>query len=286
MYALTDAISELLGTPITERSINAMLRCPLHEDRSPSFSIHLDSGVWHCFGCERSGTIRQLYRLLGEEVSRDVQILQARQRAEAPELATKDFTPLANSYVDWIRRPEARTFVEDYCTGRGILPDALRHFGVGYNPERDALSFPYVDEEGRVTGIKYRYRSGFKASESDSVYGIFGLENVVGRNTVIICEGESDTLSTWSLYGGSYGVGGTSGASVSEAHWAGYAISLLFAKRIYLLYDADEAGSKCVATAMRVLGDDKCINLTPTPDGSDASEYYLRGGRLEDVGLG
>ena len=286
MYALTDAISELLGVPIPERGVNAMLRCPLHEDSSPSFSIHLEEGVWHCFGCERSGNINQLYRLMGEEVNRDVYILQAKRRAEEPNFVTKDFSVLANDYVRGRGHPQAQGFVRDYCDGRGISEDALRHFAVGYDSDRDALTFPYVDEDQRVTGIKYRYRSGFKASEPESVYGIFGLENVVGVSTVIICEGESDTLATFSRYGehDGLGIGGTSGASVSEAQWSRFAISLIFAKTIYLAYDGDSAGDKCGELAMRVLGVDRTRRLRP-PDDTDLSEFFMAGGRLEDIGF-
>lgn len=39
--------------------------CPIHEDRSPSFSINMDTGLWICFsGCGR-GNIFDLARLVG-----------------------------------------------------------------------------------------------------------------------------------------------------------------------------------------------------------------------------
>jgi putative DNA primase/helicase len=31
------------------------VRCPLHHDRTPSLSIHVQTGAWHCFGCEGRG---------------------------------------------------------------------------------------------------------------------------------------------------------------------------------------------------------------------------------------
>lgn len=31
------------------------VRCPLHQDRTPSLSIHVQTGAWHCFGCEGRG---------------------------------------------------------------------------------------------------------------------------------------------------------------------------------------------------------------------------------------
>lgn len=290
MYALTEAISELLEQPINERSVNAMLRCPLHEDSSPSFSIHLEEGMWHCFGCEERGSLDGLYKILGKTMGQDLIWERAKKRASEPiEIRqTHDFSSLANSYIHGLRQAKAQAFLRAYCKPRGISDDAISRFGVGYDSERDALSFPYTDQEGRVTGIKYRYRNGFKASESGSVYGIFGLGDILGKRDVIICEGETDTLSTYSRYskrgGDTRGICGTSGASVSDTQWSRFGLHFLFASRVYLLYDADGAGDRCADVGMRVLGTEKCIRLRP-PEGKDATEFYAMGGKLEDIGL-
>ena len=286
-YALTEAISELLEVPIVERSVNAMLHCPLetHEDRRPSFSIHLDEGMWTCFSCQEKGNINQLYRRLGVSVGYDVRFAQARKMAEAPIIKSHNFAATANSHIASLRRSiSGQRVVRDFTESKGISPDAVSHFGLGWSEERDAISFPYADTTGRVTGIKYRYINGFKASETGSQYGLYGLNDAVGKEQVIICEGESDTLATWSRYGTGYGVCGTSGASVSDTQWSRFGLYLLFARRIYLLYDGDAAGDKCAATAMSVLGTDKCVRLRP-PDDEDASSFYSKHGTLEGIGL-
>lgn len=284
MYALTDPISDLLDQPVPERSVNAMLHCPFHEDRTPSFSIHLEEGVWHCFSCQDSGTLKSLYRRLGEEVDTSVRLYQAKRDAEEPEVQGKDFSPLSNAHIRGLSTRQGEDFLDDFCSSRGILRESAELYGLGYDTERDALAFPYRDEHGRVTGIKYRYRNGFKASEPGSHYGIFGVEHVVGKERVIICEGESDTLRVATECGGAYGVGGTSGASVSQAQWSKFAIHFLFAKRVYLLYDGDEAGRKATDTAMSVLGNDK-YRVLSLPDGMDACDYLSDGGTLQEAGL-
>jgi hypothetical protein len=35
--------------------------CPFHDDRNPSLSINLETGVWHCFGCKEKGSIEKFY---------------------------------------------------------------------------------------------------------------------------------------------------------------------------------------------------------------------------------
>lgn len=286
-YALTDAISNLLDVPITERSVNAMLHCPLdiHEDRSPSFSIHLDEGLWTCFSCQEKGNLYQLYRRLGAEIGYDVKFAQAKKKASAPIVETRNFAALANAHIATLRSEhDAQREVRDFLESRGVATSAVAAFGIGYDKGRLATSFPYAETTGRVSGIKYRYNNGFKSSEPGSIYGLYGVEYAVGKEQVIICEGESDTLATWSRYYPQYGVCGTSGASVSDSQWSRFGLHLLFARRIYLLYDGDAAGDKCAETAMSVLGSDKCIRVRP-PEGCDASEFYRDGGTLEGIGL-
>src|SRR5262245_13752103 len=39
--------------------------CPFHQERTPSFSVHLEKGVWHCFGCDQSGGVKRFAELVG-----------------------------------------------------------------------------------------------------------------------------------------------------------------------------------------------------------------------------
>ncbi len=39
-------------------------RCPLHDDRNPSFSINAVSGLWICYAGCGAGNLRQLIRLV------------------------------------------------------------------------------------------------------------------------------------------------------------------------------------------------------------------------------
>ena len=286
MYALAEPVSELLGQPIRGNSVNAMLHCPFHEDRTPSFSIHLEEGVWHCFSCGDSGTLKSLYRRLHEDVSPDVRLYQAKRQAEAPVIESHNFAAKANGYIRNLGLSStAKRIVDAFAESRGISKGSLVRFGIGFDDERQAISFPYADKSGRVTGIKYRSDSGFKFSEPGSTYGLFGLRDVLGASKVIICEGESDTLAVHSRYADKgFAIAGTSGASVSEAQWSVFGASLLFAERVYLLYDADKPGDKCADTALRVLGDDRFVRIRPT-EGKDASEHLLSGGTLEQIGL-
>jgi DNA primase len=73
------------------------------------------------------------------------------------------------------------------------------------------------------------------------------------------------------------------GAKISEAQWELWSLDFLFAKRILIAFDADEAGDTGAATAMKVLGE-KAERLRPAEE-LDFTEHYLKHGELAGVEL-
>ncbi|MGA2667836.1 MAG: DNA primase [Ignavibacteria bacterium] len=52
---IVDIISQY--TTLRKAGKNFMGRCPFHEERTPSFSVSQEKGVYHCFGCGKSGNM-------------------------------------------------------------------------------------------------------------------------------------------------------------------------------------------------------------------------------------
>jgi len=56
-----DDVARRAGVNLYRISGSVMVRCPLpshgHFDRSPSLRLHLDDGIWHCFGCGQTGDV-------------------------------------------------------------------------------------------------------------------------------------------------------------------------------------------------------------------------------------
>ncbi|MHB8457898.1 MAG: CHC2 zinc finger domain-containing protein, partial [Acidimicrobiales bacterium] len=59
-HALID-VAHRTGVDVHRSSGSVTVRCPLpthgHFDRSPSMRLHLDDGIWHCFGCGQMGDV-------------------------------------------------------------------------------------------------------------------------------------------------------------------------------------------------------------------------------------
>jgi DNA primase len=59
-HSLAD-VARRAGIDLYRASGSVMAHCPLpshgHFDRSPSLRLHLDDGIWHCFGCGQTGDV-------------------------------------------------------------------------------------------------------------------------------------------------------------------------------------------------------------------------------------
>ena len=283
-YALTDYIEELLGQPIPERSQNAMVKCPLHGEQHASMSIDLDRGLWVCFACGEKGGLNRLARLLDKELNEGEVLIRSMEAAvtsgyEEP----PDFTPLADNYYR-----EAQTFhpkpLAQYFLQRGLHASVWHHFRLGWDAGRQRISMPYYDEE-TVIGIKYRGLDGSKTSEKGSKRYIYNVNDARGRGTVILCEGESDTHAVYSHLtrlglGDTVGAVGFPGVSASRSNWELYSLEFMWAKKVIVAYDADEAGDKGADIVLSVL-DDRGVRFRPKL-GKDMAEHLMNGGSLPD----
>jgi DNA primase len=284
-YALTSALSELLGVDIKERGVNALLLCPFHSEDSPSFSIHLNEGLWQCFGCGEKGGVNKLYRMLGKQVTDEIYQNRLISSINNECLERKDFTSLSRRQASAISASVATEAISAYLKDRPISRSVISAFSIGWSQEKMAISMPYIDDD-RVTGIKYRHASGMKTSETGSYLGMYGVNNVRGKANVIICEGESDTHAMWSLMKGNqeFGVAGISGGKHDKKAWSLWAIDMMFAKKVYIALDADDVGDAGYQTAESVLGTEKCVRIRPT-HGKDVCDHIMNGGNFAELGL-
>jgi DNA primase len=128
--------------------------CPFHKEKTPSFNVNPDAGVYHCFGCKESGdVITFLERSEGYSFAEAVRMLAERagvaieeERGAAPaeaERRRKDRDVLygiMQMAATWYERQLAehpqRTFAVDELARRGLTPQdpAVQAFRVGYAP--------------------------------------------------------------------------------------------------------------------------------------------------------
>jgi len=106
----------------TSRLVNGkgLTSCPFHNDRHPSFSIDINQGIYHCFSCQDSGTLRGLYyKITGHGIMKDLGIEPTGESIfsihKQPEVVSFDETPEA--HVKW----------EGNLVPASASPDAIKY---------------------------------------------------------------------------------------------------------------------------------------------------------------
>lgn len=120
--------------------------CPFHNEKTPSFSVNNDLGIYKCFGCQASGDV---YRFLMEHVgltfveavervaNRYGQVV-PRSGGEAPRPKHTELLELLDAAQLFFRKNLERAGpgdrVHDYLRERGIDPEVANNFGLGFAP--------------------------------------------------------------------------------------------------------------------------------------------------------
>ena len=120
--------------------------CPIHKEKTPSFSVDPEQGLFYCFGCGAGGDAIKLHMLTsGDDFPAAIENLAIRygiplpSRAEArrpgapPERDIEGaLAAAAEFFTDQLRKS---SFARDYLERRKIPPELIEKFGLGYAPD-------------------------------------------------------------------------------------------------------------------------------------------------------
>jgi len=152
--------------------------CPFHPEKTPSFTVDPDRRTYHCFGCGRHGDIfTWLEELDGLEPVEALKVLAERagveltSRRDPAEQEREKRLFAANDTAHFYFRQALRLTdrgkeVARYLADRGILPEMVEKFGLGYAPDSwDGLvgylrKKAYSDDEVVAAGLVGRNDRG------------------------------------------------------------------------------------------------------------------------------
>ena len=156
--------------------------CPFHDERTPSFSVNADHGLYHCFGCGESGdaikfvretegldfvgALEALAERTGVELQREDEDPEAERRRRHRERLLGLVERAAGYYarVLW-ESPEAAA-ARDYLGQRGLGEEVLREFRIGFAPAawdriaQGAQRDGFGADELIAAGLAQRSRTG------------------------------------------------------------------------------------------------------------------------------
>ncbi|HMJ88196.1 MAG TPA: DNA primase [Candidatus Acidoferrum sp.] len=208
---IVDVIGSYL--PLKRAGTNFRALCPFHREKTPSFNVNPHHQIFKCFGCGKGGDVFTFVKEY-ESIAFIDAVRRLAERAKIPlefennpaaqqarhikdvllqiheQITTRWQSALANEAGGQIAR--------DYLEKRGVSPDAVKLFRIGYAPEawddtvnwaksknhelatvaqagliiqkegtdryydrfRGRLIFPICDEQGRVIGFSGRILTG------------------------------------------------------------------------------------------------------------------------------
>ena len=145
--------------------------CPFHGEKTASFSVAPDKGIYYCFGCHKGGgpvnfimeiegmsypdAVRHLAKRSGLEVPEDEQYQSRYRQQERLWALHKE---AARFFHSKLTAPEGAAALQ-YALGRGMPKSTIINFGIGYAPDTwtslvDHLRAKgYDDKELRESGL-------------------------------------------------------------------------------------------------------------------------------------
>ncbi len=156
-------LSALVGRTVKLTKAGREFRacCPFHNEKTPSFYVNDEKGFYHCFGCSAHGdairwmtdqrglpfidAIKELAQAAGMEVP--AADPRAAERAERANSLYDVMTAAADWFsqaLQGIEGADARAYLEK----RGLKPETVKAFGIGYAPDSKSKLKAALDRFG------------------------------------------------------------------------------------------------------------------------------------------
>ncbi len=171
--AVRNPIEEVVGQYVNLRRSGSNLfgLCPFHGEKTASFSVAPDKGIYYCFGCHKGGSVinfqmeiegmsypdavRALAKRAGMEVPDDEQYQNRYQKQERLWALSKEAARFFNAQLYAPAGAEGLA----YAKKRGMPKAVLTKFGIGFAPNSwndlcDAMiAKGYTEEELKESGL-------------------------------------------------------------------------------------------------------------------------------------
>lgn len=208
--------------------------CPLHEEKTASFSVTQEAQLFYCFGCSVGGDVLTFIKQYHKCTTREaVNILKkyanvtdnvATQRLSATKVIKKfkrqqnkkvsaRHTLLDDNVMDQYERNKEKLKV---WLDEGISYEALKKYQVRYDVLSNRLVYPVRDINGNIISVcgrtleedykakKIRKYTYFQSLGTlDTIFGYYeNLENIQEQNEIILFEGAKSVMlcDTWGIH--------------------------------------------------------------------------------------
>src|ERR1700722_14366351 len=148
--------------------------CPFHKEKTGSFSVNASHGYFYCLGCHEKRDVftfvQKLENISFPEAVRAVAtkcgIALPKREFSSPEEAREaglrrqliDIHEAATQYFEAQLKSPAAARAREYLTGRGVTPETIATFRIGYAPDdfnhmREQMAKHFNEEVLRASGL-------------------------------------------------------------------------------------------------------------------------------------
>ena len=173
-------------TPLTKKGGTYWGCCPFHHEKTPSFTVSEDRGLYHCFGCKAGGNVinfvseiesvdkSEAIRILAKEAGLEVPQFKAGNKDYALEDKTRErlyklMRDAARHYHENLYLPAA-SGARDYLKRREVGENLVKRFGLGYSVSGNEMILYLKGLGYTVSEMK---DAGIAAQRADEYYDVF-----------------------------------------------------------------------------------------------------------------
>jgi DNA primase len=174
--------------------------CPLHKEKTPSFSVDPSQGLYYCFGCGKGGDAIGLHmEVTGDDFPAAIESLARRYGVPLPSRPARgpsrggsgrekpDLGPVLEAAAAFFTAELGRSdFAKRYLANRKIPPELSESYGLGYAPDgwqnlTDALRLDFGVERLEAAGLVGRSEKGGRHYDRFRHRLMFPIRNPSGR---------------------------------------------------------------------------------------------------------
>lgn len=156
-------IAEIIGeyVDLKRRGVSVIGCCPFHNEKTPSFNVNREGQFFHCFGCGKGGDVFTfLMEITGMTFMEALEHLAGRVGMEMPQ--RRDYGSGAREQSELIvaanlaaaeyfyrtLQEEAGKAGKEYLESRGLTPETIKAFRLGFAPEDPSGLLAFAKKKG------------------------------------------------------------------------------------------------------------------------------------------
>ena len=188
------SIVDIIGryVPLKPKGQNWWGNCPFHNEKTPSFSVSEERGIFKCFGCGEGGdAISFLMKKNNMEYMDAIKELAGIAGIKLPELKPRDpeeenrknvYTETMNKATDFFTSMLPNSPAEEYLKKRKLSIDVIKKYKLGYAPKNSGIA-QRLGENAIKAGLTCHSKTGGSDYDFFRNRLMFPIINVYG-NTI------------------------------------------------------------------------------------------------------